>query len=126
MSQVKGVKSLIVYKKAYKVAMDIFHASKNFPKEELYSLTDQIRKSSRSVCANLSEGYSKRNYPRHFKSKLAIADGEAEETLTWLDFAKDCGYISQESYDDFGNIYSEIGKMLGAMIENPDKFKPRR
>ena len=125
MSQEKGVKGLIVYKKSYKAAMDIFHISKKFPKEEVYSLTDQIRRSSRSVCANLSEGYSKRGYPKHFKSKLAIADGEAEETITWLDFAKDCGYISGENYDGLIKAYEEIGKMLGSMITSPEKFKIR-
>jgi four helix bundle protein len=125
MKYTNGVKGLIVYQKSYQVAMNIFNESKKFPKEEIYSLTSQIRKSSRSVAANISEGYSKRSYPKHFKSKLAIADGEAQETLTWLDFAKDCGYISSEIHLSFYERYSEIGKMIGTMIQNVENFKPR-
>lgn len=125
MKQENGVKGLIVYQKSYQMAMDIFFETKKFPKEEVYSLTNQIRKSSRSVCANISEGYSKRAYPKHFLSKLAIADGEAAETLTWLDFAKDCGYISNEVHQTFYERYVDLGKMLGKMILSVEKFKPR-
>lgn len=126
MNQINGVKGLIVYQKAYKLAMDIFILSKKFPKEEIYSLSSQIRKSSRSICANLAEGYSKRNYPKHFVSKLAISDGELCETLTWLDFAKDCEYISDSENQNFHERYKEVGKMLGKMISSPEKFAPRK
>jgi four helix bundle protein len=125
MQKIFGVKGLIVYQKSYALAMEIFHESKKFPKEEIYSLTNQIRKSSRSVCANISEGYSKRSYPDHFRSKLAIADGEAMETITWLDFAKDCGYISESTHHNFCDKDLEITRMLGKMIQNVEKFKPR-
>lgn len=121
----KGFKSLIVYQKAYKLAMEIFEVSKTFPKEEKYSLTDQIRRSSRSVCSNIAEGYRKRIYPNHFRSKMTDADGEASETKVWLDFAKDCKYIESENYERMYNEYIEVGKMLGAMIKNPEKFLPK-
>jgi four helix bundle protein len=92
----QGHKNLTVYKKAYSAAMEIFIESKKFPKEEIYSLTDQIRRSSRSVCANLAEAYRKRIYPKHFVSKLSDSDGECAETMVHLDFAKDCGYLKYE------------------------------
>ncbi len=94
----QGYKDLIVYKKAYAAAMEIFKESKTFPKEELYSLTDQIRRSSRSVCANIAEGYRKRIYPKSFISKMADSDGECAETLVHLDFAKDCGYMNNQTH----------------------------
>ena len=87
-------KELLAYKKSFDLAMLIFEISKTFPKEETYSLTDQIRRSSRSVCANISEAYRKRRYPKHFISKLTDADGENSETNTWLDFALGCKYIT--------------------------------
>ncbi|SFZ89217.1 four helix bundle protein [Flaviramulus basaltis] len=87
-------KELLAYKKSFDLAMLIFEISKTFPKEETYSLTDQIRRSSRSVCANISEAYRKRKYPKHFISKLTDADGENLETNTWLDFALGCKYIT--------------------------------
>lgn len=117
-----GFKSLIVYQKAYKFAMEIFHETKNFPKEEMFSLTDQIRRSSRSVCANLAEGYRKRIYPKHFVSKLSDSDGECAETMVHLDFAKDCGYLSSESHEKLINEYIQIGRILGSMMANPEKF----
>src|ERR1700754_1438026 len=96
MTKYDGVKSLRVYQEAYALAMLIFDVTKKFPKEEQYSLTDQVRRSSRSVCANLSEGYRKRVYPKHFKLKLTDCDAELAETMTWLDFSFDCNYISLE------------------------------
>jgi four helix bundle protein len=122
----QGHRDLKVYQLAYKLAMDIFHLSKHFPKEELYSLTDQIRRSSRSVAANLAEGFRKRRYQNMFVSKLADCDGEATETQVWLDFAMDCGYMSRENRDRLTAGYEEIGKMLSSMMANPDKFAPRR
>jgi len=118
-------KDLKVYQLAYELAMEIFHVSKSFPKEEKYSLTDQIRRASRSVCSNISEGYRKRRYPKHFTSKMTDSDGEASETTVWLDFAKDCGYINQEIHHSLIKRYEEVGKMLGSMANHPEKFLPR-
>ncbi len=91
-----GFKTLLAYKKGFDLAMSIFEISKSFPKEETYSLTDQIRRSSRSVPSNIAEAYRKRRYPKHFISKLTDADGENSETNTWLDFAHACNYIKKE------------------------------
>ena len=118
-----GAKDIIVYQHAFKLAMDIFTESKNFPKEERYSLTDQIRRSSRSVCINLSEGYAKRRYPAHFVSKLTDSDMELGETGNWLDFALACEYIEKKQYDEYLNRSEEIGRIIGHMIENPEKYK---
>ena len=97
----------------------------HFPREELYSLTDQIRRSSRSVAANIAEGFRKRQYPNMLASKLADSDGEATETQVWLDFALDCGYMSQENRDRLTAGYEEVGKMLSGMMANPKRFAPR-
>ena len=110
---------------AYKLAMDIFHASKAFPKEEKYSLTDQIRRSSRSVATNIAEGFRKRQYPKMFLSKLADSDGEATETQVWLDFARDCNYLPSEKHAELVKSYEEVGKMIGTMMSMPEKFMPR-
>lgn len=115
-------KDLIVYQKAYSLAKDIHLTSKNFPPEEKYSLTDQVRRSSRSVCVNLAEAYRKRRYKAHFISKLSDAEGENAETSVWLDFANDLQYISKETFDDLMFRNTEVGKMLSHMIKNPDKF----
>ena len=122
----KGFKGLDVYKLAYDMAMRIFSLSLNFPKVEIYSLTDQIRRSSRSVCANIGEGYRKRRYPRHFASKMTDADAESSETMIWLDFAKDCGYLSPEKHTELIEEYEKIGRMLGGMADNPEKFIPKK
>ena len=121
----KGYKSLIVYQLSFKLAGEIFRLSKKFPPEEKYELTCQVRRSSRSVCANISEGYRKRTYVKHFTSKMTDADGEASETNMWLDFALDCEYITPVEYQTLSNQYEEIGKMLGSMIRQPEKFLPR-
>lgn len=121
----EGYKDLIVFKTAYKLANNIFLLSKSFPSEERYSLTDQIRRSSRSVCVNIAEGYRKRIYPKNFRSKLSDADAECSETMVWLDFALECQYITMEQYSNLINQYVEIGKMLGAMINHPEKFIPK-
>jgi len=118
-----GFRKLIAYKKAFDLAMEIFHISKSFPKEETYSLTDQIRRSSRSVCINLAEGYRKRAYPKHFYSKLTDSDSENSETLGWLEFAVACNYISKEVKDDLEYKNIEIGKLLNYMMNNLDKFR---
>lgn len=121
----KGFRELKVYQLAYKLAMEIFDITKTFPKEEIYSLTDQIRRSSRSVCANIGEGYRKRIYPKHFSSKMTDADGECSETLNWLDFSRDCNYIKEEIRNKLFEEYTEVGRMLGGMINNPEKFLPK-
>jgi four helix bundle protein len=120
--RIKSAKDLRVYKKAYTLAMEIFEISKGWPKEEKYSLTDQIRRSSRSVCSNLRETWAKRRYEAHFISKLTDADGENSETDTWLDFAKDCGYLSNNDLACFSSECREIGAMLGSMLKNPGPF----
>ena len=113
---------LIVYKRAFQLSMDIFNITKNFPREEKYSLTDQIRRSSRSVCANIAEGYRKRLYQKHFIAKLSDADMENAETLSWLYFSKACDYISEEKLAQLVDKNKEIGKLLGFMIRNSKKF----
>ncbi|HOD10309.1 MAG TPA: four helix bundle protein [Flavobacterium sp.] len=115
-------KELLAYQKAFTVAMEIFELSKKFPAEEKYSLTDQIRRSSRSVCANMAEAYRKRRYVNHFISKLTDCDGENSETNVWLDFALACNYISNEDFDSLSSKTIEIGKLINYMINNPDKF----
>ena len=120
-----GHKSLNVFQLAYRLAMEIFEITKSFPKDERYSLTDQIRRSSRSVAANIAEGYRKRQYPNAFSSKMADADGEATETQVWLDVSRDCGYIATDVHNRMISEYREVGGMLGNMIRNPHKFAPR-
>jgi four helix bundle protein len=102
--------------------MEIFHLSKKWPGDERYSLTDQIRRSSRSVCANLREAWSKRRSEAHFVSKLTDCDGECSETDTWLDYARDCGYLSAEKHAELAAECSSVGAMLGATINNPVPF----
>src|SRR6202521_3859574 len=111
-----GHRDLRVYQLAYRLAMEIFHLSKAFPREEIYSLTDQIRRSSRSVAANLAEGFRKRRYPNMLVSKLTDCDGEATETQVWLDFALDCGYMSRENHDRLTPGYEEWRRMLSAIF----------
>lgn len=115
-------RDLTVYKKAFELAMEIFKASKKFPPEEKYSLTDQIRRSSRSVCTCIGEAYRKRQYKAHFVSKSSDADMENTETRVWLDFALACDYLSKDVWRDFEVGAEEIGKLLNHMIENPEKY----
>jgi four helix bundle protein len=119
---IRSAKELEVYRKAYDLAMRIFRATQRFPGEERYSLTGQIRRSSRSVCMNLREAWAKRRYEAHFVSKLTDCDGENSETDTSLDFARDCNYISAEEHKDLADRSAEIGRMLGAMIQDPTPF----
>lgn len=121
----KGFKALLVYQLAFSGSMDIFKMTLKFPYSEKYALTKQIRNSSRSVCANIAEGYRKRVYPNHFISKISDSDGECSETLVWLDFAYECGYITQEEKEKSVSTYSRIGAMLGKMMQAPEKFAPR-
>lgn len=119
-----GFKKLKGYQLAYQLAMEIFELSKSFPKEETYSLTDQIRRSSRSVCTNIAEAYRKRRYPKHFLSKLSDADTENSETLVWLDFALSCNYINKQEYEQIVIKQTETGKLIGYMMKHPKKFSP--
>lgn len=122
----QGHRDLRVYQVAYKLAMEIFTESKVFPREERYSLTDQIRRSSRSVATNIAEAFRKRRYPNMFINKLTDADGEATETQVWLDLAHDCGYLSKERRDEMTTRYGELGRMLGGMVAHPEKFSRQR
>jgi four helix bundle protein len=117
-----GVENLDAFKSAYWLAMHIFEFSKIFPKEERYSLTDQIRRSSRAVNANIAEAYAKRRYEAHFISKLTDADMENTETQVWLNFAKDCNYLPDEIFLEFIEKSREVGRIINYMILNPKKF----
>jgi four helix bundle protein len=120
--QINSAKDLIVYKKAYELAMRVFELSKKFPPEERFALTGQIRRSSRSVCLNLREAWAKRRYEAHFISKLTDCDGENSETDSSLDFARDCRYITVQVHQELVSLCLEIGKMLGGMIKAPRAF----
>jgi len=118
----QGFKGLIAYQKAFMQAREIFEITISFPKEEKYSLTDQIRRSSRSVCANLAEAYRKRNYYKHYLLKISDCQGENSETLVWIDFSFNCNYITKESYTKLTELNAEVGKLLAYMLSNPEKF----
>ena len=118
-------RELVVYQKAFALAMKIFEITKDFPPAEKYELTDQIRRSSRAVCRAIGEGYRKRQYPKHFSSKISDADMENTETQVSLDFAETCKYISHELYLELINDSEEVGRMLNHMVENPGKYLPR-
>lgn len=117
-----GFKTLLAYKKGFELAMEIFQISKTFPQSEQFALTSQIVRSSRAVCSAIAEGYRKRQYEKHFRSKLSDADSENSETQLWLDFAIACGYISEEKKKELDFKSKEIGKLINYMINNPDKF----
>ena len=125
MSDIRSFKELKVWKKAMDLAMEIFEVTKRFPMEERYSLTDQIRRSSRSVPANLAEAWRKRRYPAAFVSKLNDAEGESAETQTHLETAKRCGYIDLSSASRLDNSYEEIMAMLVSMIARPEQWAIR-
>ena len=115
--------SLLAYQKAFDLAMQIFELTKKFPKEEKYSLTDQIRRASRSVCAQIAEGCRKRIYPKHFISKLSDGDAENSEVQVWLEFSLKCGYIDETTYNELLEKSLEVGRLIGYMMANPDKFQ---
>ena len=114
---------LYVYQLAFESAMQIYEISINWPKEEKYSLTDQIRRSSRSVCGNIAEAWRKRRYPPHFVSKLSDSDSEAAETEVWLAFALKCNYINNNQHEQLMDNYDHIGRMLSIMMSDPNKWK---
>ena len=115
-------KETTVYKKAFALSMEIFHISKSFPKEEKYALTDQVRRSSRSVCANLAEAYRKKRYPANFISKLTDCDAENSETGVWIDFAFACEYLNEKMKNSLLNANEEVGKLINHIISNPEKY----
>ena len=122
MAQIKSFRDLIVYQKAYDLAMQIFRLTKTFPKEEKYSLTDQIRRSSRSITSNIAESWAKKMYVKAFVNKLSDSLAEEYETEVWLDFSRDCVYISTDQHNSIMTGYNEVRKMLISMINNPEKF----
>ena len=113
---------LLAYQKSFSLAMKIFEITKSFPKEEMYSLTDQIRRSLKSVPANILEAYRKRVYPKHFHSKLTDSDAENSETQVWMEFSLKCNYISESIYNELLNESNEVGKLINFMLLNPQKF----
>lgn len=113
---------LLAYQKSFALAMKIFETSKSFPKEETYSLTDQIRRSSRSVTVTISEAYRKKSYPKYFISKLTDSNSENSETQTWLKFALACKYINKIRFEELISESEEVGKLIYFMINNPGKF----
>ena len=121
-SRIKTVRDLKVYQKAFDSAMEIFEITKKFPKDETYSLTDQIRRASRSVCSNLSEGWRKRRYKAVFLNKLTDSGQEAAETQTWLEFSLRCKYIDDETFQRLDDEYEHIFAMLNAMEKKADAF----
>lgn len=120
--KIRKHKDLKVYKLASETAMEIFELTKSFPKEERYSLTDQIRRSSRSVAANIVEAFRKRRYPKVFVAKLSDSEGKAAEAQVWLDFALKCKYIDNEIYEKFFDKYDHIISMLVNMIKQLEKW----
>jgi len=122
----RSFKELVVYHKAREVSKRIFEVTQRFPPDERFSLTDQIRRSSRSIGGQIAEAWAKRNYPKHFVSKLADADGEQLETQHWIEIAEDCGYLEKELADHLVEELEQIGKMLNSMILKAESFCAER
>jgi four helix bundle protein len=120
--KIRTHKDLKVYQLSFQAGMEIFELSKSFPKEERYSLTDQIRRSSRSVSGNIAEAFRKRRYPKSFVAKLSDAEGEAAETQVWLDYAHACHYIDSDKHIKLNDKYEHIISMIMTMEFNPDKW----
>ncbi len=115
-------RELLAYKKAFELSMEMFELSKSFPKEEKYSLTDQIRRSSGSICANIAEAYRKRRYVNHFISKLTDSDAENSETNVWLEFSLKCGYLQEHKFTELNEKTIEVGRLINFMTHHPEKF----
>jgi len=122
MEKIRTHKDLKVYQISFVSGMTIFHISKKFPKEEMYSLTDQIRRSSRSVSGNIAEAFRKRKYPKSFISKLSDAEGEAAESQVWLDYALECGYIDSNTHVGLFDKYDHIISMIVNMSLKPENW----
>ncbi len=123
--RIESFRDLRVYSKALELQREIFEVSKEFPKQETYALTDQIRRSVRSIGANIAEAWQKRRYPLHFVSKLSDSDGEQAETQHWIQTAFDCKYLPEETYLRMLETCREVGRMLGGMMEKPEAFSRR-
>ncbi len=122
MVRIRTHRDLKIFQLSFDGGMKIFKISMSFPKEETYSLTDQIRRSSRSVSGNIAEAFRKRRYPKSFISKLSDAEGEAAETQVWLDYAYQCNYITKETYTDINDLYEHVISMAIIMCNNPQKW----
>jgi four helix bundle protein len=124
---VADFRELRAYRLAFEGSMRVFRLTREWPREEMYSLTDQVRRSSRSVCGNIAEGWQKRRYPASFASKLTDACAEAEETCVWLDFALHCGYLPPEEHARLGDDFRHVASMLKKMLQDPGRWTgPRR
>lgn len=121
--RIRSHRDLETYQIAFGAAMEIFELTKKFPKEEKFSLTDQIRRASRSVCANLGEAFRKRRYPKSFSAKLSDSEGEAAETQVWLDFSLECGYMEKVAYERLFQVYEQVIGKLVNMALNPEKWR---
>jgi four helix bundle protein len=121
-----GHRDLRVFRRAYALAQEIFELSRGLPREERFALTDQIRRSSRSVAANIAEAFRRARYPRLLAQRLTDADAEATETQVWIDFATDCGYVARERSDELRRGYEEIGRILGSVLSDPARYVPKR
>ena len=126
MSRIRSFRELRVYRAAFEAAMRIYELSKDFPAEERYSLTDQVRRSSRSVCQHIAEAWRQRPYPKYFSSKLTGAASEADETRVWLEFAWHCGYISKEIFYELDDAYDKILGQLVQMASHPEQWAIRK
>ncbi len=118
----RGYRDLLVYQKAFRLALEIFDESRDFPRQEQYSLTDQLRRSSRSIVVNIAEAWKKRRYPKAFISKLSDCSAEQAETTVWLDFCLHHKYLPADRHEYFQSAYDEIGAMLHGMMDKPEKF----
>jgi four helix bundle protein len=125
MASIRSYRELNVYQAAFEAAMRIFELSKRFPVAEKYSMVDQVRRSSRSVCANIGEAWSKRRYPAHFVSKLSDAQSEAGETRVWLEFALRCQYLDKDQFEELDHIYDNIIGRLVRMLSEPGQWTIR-
>ena len=125
MANIRSYRELNVYQAALDAAMQIFELTKRFPIEEKYSMVDQVRRSSRSVCANIGEAWIKRRYKAHFVSKLSDAEGEAAETRVWLDFALRCQYLSKDQFEELDHLYDNIIGRLVRMLSQPEQWSIR-
>jgi len=122
MEKIRTHKDLRVFQISFEAGIMIFNMSKTFPKEEMYSLTDQIRRSSRSVSGNIAEAFRKRKYPKSFISKLTDAEGESAETQVWLDYALECGYIEEKIHTELFDRYDHIISMIVNMSIKPENW----
>jgi len=124
MGKIYSHRELIIYQKAFEAAMEIFHLTRRYPKEENYSMIDQIRRSSRSVAANLAEAFRKRQYPKMFISKMSDVESEAAETQVWLEFSRECQYLDQQGANQLISRYNDILNMAVEMRTHPEKWLP--